>query len=69
MVSQTLVLDLERQGYLVTMGTGIDRSKELKVLGLQKDQVWRVGGSSGGLIYMSYLVIYLASQEMRSKSW
>ena len=42
------------------------------VLGLLekvKDQVWRVGGSLGGLIYMSYLVIYLSSQEMRSKSW
>ena len=62
------MLDLERKGYLETKGDGMDRSKELKVLGLQEDQVWRVGGSLGGLIYMSYLVIYLASQEMRSKS-
>ena len=63
------MLDLEHKGYLETKGNGMDRSKELKVLGLQKDQVWRVGGSSGGLIYMNYLVIYLASQEIRSKFW
>ena len=63
------MLDLECKGYLETKGNGRDRSKELKVLGLQEDQVWRVRGSSGGLIYMSYLVIYLASQEMRNKSW
>ena len=66
------MLDLERKGYLETKGNRGDRSKELMFLGLlecKEDQVWRVGGSSGGLIYMSYLVIYLVSQEMSSKSW
>ena len=37
------MLDLERKGYLETKGNRVDRSKELKVLGLQEDQVWRVG--------------------------
>ena len=38
------MLDLEHKGYLETKGNRRDRSKELKVLGLQEeDQVWRVG--------------------------
>ena len=63
------MLDLERKGYLETKGNRMGRSKELKVLGLQERPSLESWGSSRGLIYMSYLVIYLASQEMRSKSW
>jgi len=40
------------------------------VLGLlQEDQVWRVGTLEKGLIYMIYLVIYLACAVMRSNAW
>jgi hypothetical protein len=43
-------------------------SDGLRSWDLAEDQVWRVGALPDGLIYMSYLVTILASQEMRSNA-
>jgi len=63
------VLDLERKGMLRGVGTGVNALRSFKVLGLLQRPSLESWGSSEGLIYMSYLVIYLTSQGMRSKPW
>ena len=53
------------------VGTGVNALRSLWSCIDERLQETKSGelGSSEGLIYMSYLVIYLTSQGMRSKPW
>jgi len=53
-------------------GTGVNALRSFRSCideAKEETKSGELGGSSGGLIYMSYLVIYLMSQGMRSKPW
>jgi len=51
------------------MGKGVNALRSFRSCIDEADQVWRVGALQKVFIYMSYLVIYLTSQGMRSKPW
>ena len=60
------MLDLERKSYLETKGNGMDRSKELKVLGLQKRpslESWRLFRRS----YIHELPSHLSSESRNAQ--